>query len=263
MIKTFFKKLFNKLTLRNYRDQLLQQQNSNRAELTRLYNQVFLNNPVLVMQHIKIYLPLFYVDHIQKTIYQTHNFYEAETLEFLKLHYKSFDHIVDIGSNIGNHILYYCSNLQAKKVYAFEPNQVNLETLRKNVALNYLDNTVTVYPVALGAANGKAVQSDFSLSNTGMNKVANITSDEHTGNTVEMNSLDHFNFKKIDFIKIDVEGFEAEVLQGAEQTIKRTKPVIMVEVFDSNHQQVEALLQSFGYRKFFTLEEYNNIYVPE
>ena len=262
MIKRFLKKVFNKITLRNYREQVLYEQKATRIEITRLYDQVFLNNPVMVINNVKMYLPLFYVDHIQKIIYQTHNFYEAETLEFLKLHYKKLDHIIDIGSNIGNHMLYYCSNLQPVKVHCFEPNPFNLEVLKKNIAINYLDKMVTAYPVALGAENGKGIQKNFTLDNTGMNRVDKLTDEQETGNAVDIRSLDDFHFSQVSFIKIDVEGFELEVLKGAEQTIKQSKPVVMVEVFESSRQNVDALMEQYGYKKFITLEQYNSLYVP-
>jgi FkbM family methyltransferase len=259
----FFKKVYDKLTVRGFRDQLLYEIKTSQKEVGFLKEQLFINNPVMVIGGMKMYLPLFYTDHIQKIIYQTRNFYELETLEFLRLHYKQFDHIIDIGSNVGNHMLYYCGNLKPQKVRCFEPNSFIREQLLQNIALNHLDKLVTVHSCALGAANGNGTQTGFTLNNTGMNRIDLVTEQEDAANAVEIRSLDDLQIEHANFIKIDVEGFEAEVLQGAEQTIKRTKPVIMVEVFDNNRQQVEALLQSFGYRKFFTLEEYNDIYVPE
>jgi FkbM family methyltransferase len=261
-MRTFLKKVFNKITLKNYRDQLLYEQKTNRDVLLRLNDQLFLNNPVLVVGSVKMYLPLFYVDHIQKGIYQNRNFYEIETLEFLKLHYKRFEHVVDIGTNIGNHMLYYCSQLQANKVVCFEPNRFNREVLQKNIELNHLNNAVTVYPYAVGAENGKGIQTNFTLGNTGMNRVDKVEKEELSDDAIDIRSLDDFELAKIDFIKIDVEGFETDVLLGAAQTIERCKPVILIEVFENSREKVNKLMEQYGYRKFITLEEYNCIYVP-
>jgi hypothetical protein len=79
---------------------------------------------------------------------------------------------------------------------------------------------------------------------------------------IDIRSLDDFELAKIDFIKIDVEGFETDVLLGAAQTIERCKPVILIEVFENSREKVNKLMEQYGYRKFITLEEYNCIYVP-
>jgi FkbM family methyltransferase len=263
MIRSFVKKVFNKLTLKNYRQQLIYEQNTTRTVVKRLYEQIFLGNPVLVVQNVKMYLPLFYVDHIQKIIFETREFYEISTLEFLKLHFKEFHHVVDIGTNIGNHMLYYCSHLSAKNVICFEPNKINRETLIKNVELNHFSQVVTVYPFAVGAANGRGTQSNFSLGNTGMNRIDKFEGEpESNAETIEIKSLDSFNLQQVDFVKIDVEGFEADVLNGASATFLRCKPVIMIEVFENSRQQVDSIMTGYGYTKLITLEDYNSIYVP-
>lgn len=258
-----FKRFFHRLSLKTYREDIRQNQLKLIEEIKELHQQLFVSNPVLVVQNVKMYLPLFYVDHIQKGIYQSRNFYEIETLEFLRLHYKSFDHVVDIGTNIGNHMLYYCSNLSAKSVICFEPNTFNRSTLQKNIELNYLEKQVTVYPFAIGEVAGKGVQTNFSFGNTGMNRVDKV-SGETTSSTdsIDIRSLDSFHLQAVDFMKIDVEGFEADVLKGSAATIQRCKPVVMIEVFESNRPEVDALMQAYGYRCFITLEEYNSIYVP-
>ncbi len=92
-MRRFFKKIFNKLTLKNYRKQLIYEQNRTRTIIKQMYEQLFLSNPVLVVQNVKMYLPLFYVDHIQKIIFENREFYEIETLKFLKLHFKEFHHV--------------------------------------------------------------------------------------------------------------------------------------------------------------------------
>jgi FkbM family methyltransferase len=261
-MKHFLKRVYDKLTVRGFRDQLLHETKTTQKELAVLRDQLFTNNPVMVVGNMKICLPLFYADHIQKIIYQSRNYYELETLGFLRTHYKQFDHIIDIGSNIGNHMLYYCNYLAPKKVYCFEPNLFNRNQLEQNVSLNHLNKVVTVYPFALGATIGKGVQTDFSLGNTGMNRIDKLSDADSDEEAVDIRSLDSLNIPQANFMKIDVEGFEVEVLKGAGETIKRCKPVVMVEVFETNRPEVEVLMQGYGYKKFITLEDYNSIYVP-
>lgn len=263
MLRKFLKKIFDKLTVKYYRDQIISQQETLRVEMRHIYNQLFLNNPILVVQNVKMYLPLFYVDHIQKIIFQTRNFYEIETLTFLQLHYKKFEHVIDIGGNIGNHVLYYCSCMDATQVHCFEPNKFNREILKKNIDLNNLSHIVKIYPAALGSQAGKDIQEDFTFSNTGMNRVNKIQAEDKHENEIEIKPLDEFDIQKVNFIKIDVEGFELDVLKGSEQIIKRCKPVIMVEVFENNRLQIDELMGNYGYGKLTTLGEFNCLYTPQ
>ena len=250
-------RFFQRLSLKTYREDIKQNQLKLIEEIKLLHQQLFLNNPVLIVQNVKMYLPLFYVDHIQKIIYNDRNFYEIETLEYLQGRYGNFKNILDIGSNIGNHMLFYCSKMQAQRVICFEPNDFNHSVLIKNIELNNLQQIVTVHNCALGETAGKGVQKDFTLMNTGMNR---IETDQQ--GAIDIKRLDDFGYSNIDFVKIDVEGFEVEVLKGAGETITRCKPVVMIEVFEINRSEVEALMEGYGYKKFITLEDYNNIYIP-
>ncbi|HEX4957010.1 MAG TPA: FkbM family methyltransferase, partial [Lacibacter sp.] len=164
-------RFFQKLSLATYRKTVTDNQQKMVEELRHLHQQLFLQNPVLVTGNVKMHLPLFYVDHIQKIIYNTRNFYELETLAYLKKEYGQFESVLDIGTNIGNHMLYWCSEMGAKQVVCFEPNDFNRSVLLKNIELNHLEPIVTVHSCALGAESGKGVQSNFSLGNTGMNRV--------------------------------------------------------------------------------------------
>lgn len=257
----FFKRAYKKLSLQDFRFQVLEEQRANRAEMARLFDQLFLSNPVLLVEEIKMYLPLFNVDHIQKTIYRTRNFYEWETLSFLKIHYRQFDSIVEVGANMGNHMLYYCSQLGARKVICFEPNPHSFETLQQNICINHLEGTVEAYPLAIGAKNARGTQDHFTITNTGLNRVR-ATSEKNEEETVEIRSLDSFELPDVDFIKIDVEGGEMAVLEGARETILRCRPVLMVEVLDSRSTEVDSWLQDAGYHRLISLEGKNNLYVP-
>jgi len=251
-----------RMTLKPFRMQLLNELEENKQAVNGLRDQMFIENPVALIRNTKMYLPLFYVDHIQKIIFQTRDFYEIETLTFLQLHYKTFDYVIDIGGNIGNHVLYYCSCMDAKLVYCFEPNEFNRETLKKNVELNNLTSIVEIYPIALGSHAGKGVQEAFTFKNTGMNRVNKIEEGDKYENTVEIKPLDEFDIQRVNFIKIDVEGFELDVLKGSEQTIKRCKPVILVEVFENNRLQIDEIMVNYGYNKLITLGEFNCLYTP-
>lgn len=256
----FIKTFAERFSLKPYRSQVLTAIQQNTSAVHNLYEKIFADNPVGVIRNVKMYLPLYYIDHIQKIIFQTRDFYEIETLNFLKLHYKRFTHVIDIGSNIGNHALFYCTNMNAKAVDCFEPNERNLQTLKENIRLNFLEKSVRVHPVALGSEAGTGVQRDFTLTNTGMNRIVKTGIDENTEDVIEIKTLDEFKIERADFIKIDVEGFEMEVLKGAINTIRICKPVIMIEVFEPKRNEMDQFMETLGYRRLTVVGENNCIY---
>ena len=260
MIRKGIKRIYDILTLKDYRAEIVRNQQKQVQATTLLYEQLFSNNPVLVLSGVKIFLPLFYSDHIQKIIFSNRDFYEKETLLYLKSKYGSFAHILDIGSNIGNHMLFFCSHLQAKKVYCFEPNQYNFNVLSRNVELNNLEKTVMLHKVAAGSKTGKGVEKNFTLMNTGINRVETVTEENIAETQVDIVCIDDYGYGNIDFVKIDVEGFELEVLKGAAQTLQRSNAVVMIEVFEENQELVDEIMLAFNYTKTVTLEDFNIIY---
>lgn len=67
--------------------------------------------------------------------------------------------------------------------------------------------------------------------------------------------------EKVDFIKIDVEGFEYNVLLGAKNILNRYSPIIFIEVFEQNEDKVFELLKQFSYKKIEDLGENNYIFM--
>lgn len=138
----------------------------------------------------------------------------------------------DVGANIGYFSLLVSRKLNGEgKVYAFEPIPSNLNRLRHNVELNQAYQ-VTVCPFALSDCPGLSRISIPPASNSG---VARLTSASDTvGNTVHVETLDNFaaslKLPNLHLIKVDVEGYEEKVLNGAIKSIERFRPLIIVEI---------------------------------
>lgn len=252
------RKLFRKITFADFRAYVLSNQARHTEEIKQLKDQVFQSNPILIMHGMRIYLPYFYVDHIQRCIYTQHNFYESRTLTFLKSHYPHIKKIVEVGANIGNHMLFYKMHMGVDEVFCFEPNEVNRKILEKNIELNLLEEKVKVFPVALGEKEASGVQTSFDIKNTGMNRIEVVQ--HKTENSIDIMPMDSYEFKDIDFIKIDVEGHELPVLKGGLNTIVENKPIVMVEVFDDNVKAVNHFFESIGYAQKHILESHNFIF---
>src|SRR6056300_531048 len=126
----------------------------------------------------------------------------------------------------------------------FEPVEIFRECFKKNIP----HENVELLPVALGNKNG-FVSMNVELENTGATHVLCNTNDL---NKVELKKLDDYELTDIDFIKIDVEGYENQVVLGAKETLLRNKPIIIVEQkgFSDrfNETQFEAIdtLKSYG-----------------
>lgn len=149
-------------------------------------------------------------------------------------------HAIDVGAHVG-----LWSRQMAKafeSVSAFEPIPELTECFLEN--MKEFSN-VRLYPVALGAAVGR-VDIALPADNSGNGHVV-------PGNSFELRMLDEMKFDMVDFIKIDVEGGELDVVRGAEETIRKHRPVMVVEQkpdhgarFGNSDTAAVELLQSWG-----------------
>jgi FkbM family methyltransferase len=148
--------------------------------------------------------------------------------------------VLDVGANIGYYALMFVSLLEGKgHVICLEPDPNNLDELRRNVANNRLDHTVTIMPVAAGEFDGSV---RFAAGSNGR-----VASDGSL--TVSVVRIDSLMIKKLDVLKIDVEGYEASVLKGAQETLERDRPAIFLELHPTlltpdAHEDIIAFLRT-------------------
>lgn len=130
--------------------------------------------------------------------------------------------VVDVGANIGYYMLLFRRSVGSEgTIICIEPDEENLQELRRQIAGNSLLN-VTVMPVAAGAVDGKA------LLEPGIN--ARVREGGREGREVALRRLDSLLQSPIDVLKIDVEGYEGFVLDGATEALRRWKPSVFLEV---------------------------------
>lgn len=196
----------------------------------------------------KVYLPYYKNDLIQKEIANTKDFYEVGMLDSL-LNKGVLDSLkkgifLDIGSNIGNHTLYFFQRAYIQSAYCFEPVQDTFQILQKNITLNNLQDKTKLFNAGVGEKEGMAQIKNYNTNNTGLSqlKICNEGS-------IPVIAIDNMTFEgNISFIKIDVEGFELNVIKGMLNTIKKHKPIIYIEIRKVFLDEIHKHLQSFGYR---------------
>jgi|GEM_PF-2369345 len=141
--------------------------------------------------------------------------------------------VVDVGANIGLYSVVAAQRIGASgRVYAFEPVPENIAFLRKNLELNRVTDRVAVQEMAVGEADGE-LEIFLSDRQIGTHSAAKAPVGGSTSVKVPMRSVDAFvaniRISRIDVVKVDVEGYDGQVLQGALQTLRQHKPVLFIE----------------------------------
>jgi len=167
--------------------------------------------------------------------------------------------IIDIGANIGQSTLFFNQHSQGAEIVGFEPHPSTYERALKNIGLNGLDN-IKVENLGLGDKEERIKLYEVNPSNIGMNRALPTNENIADYNYVEIvvTTLDKYvnkhTLENISLIKIDVEGFEHKALKGAQETILRDTPTILLELDDENLVECNSsarmlidFLSSFGY----------------
>ena len=151
---------------------------------------------------------------------------EPESTEMIKKILNEGSTVIDIGANIGYYALME-SRLVGNKgaVYAIEPSPRNFNCLKSNIELNGYRN-IKAYQIAIGDRIGKAKMNISPHSN--LNSLVDQKNKKIIGRIdVDITSLDYFLKKKKnpDFIRMDVEGYECNIIRGMKNILKKKRPL--------------------------------------
>ena len=164
--------------------------------------------------------------------------------------------IVDVGANIGYYLLLFeqLAGPEAS-IVAIEPSRVNLAELKLNIERNGLRN-VQLHEVALGNKSGEAWLAESINSYVVPNGEGSYR--------VPVQTLDELVIGRVDFLKIDVDGYEGAVLDGARRVLERDRPIVFLEFhpllvtpYGHSFASVHTLLSTF-----YTSIEYYDIPYP-
>jgi FkbM family methyltransferase len=172
-------------------------------------------------------------------------FYEEDLLGALRDIVRPGDLALDIGANIGNHTV-FLAGICGCRVVAVEPDPGNFAHLTRNVALNNLQDRVTLIHAAAGAVAGRFAEIASRVPDNSGATTVSLT-DENTG--IPLIRLDDLDLPGApSLLKIDTEGMDLAVLQGASGLLARHSPVVVVEAQGvGEYDAIAAFLKQFGY----------------
>lgn len=146
------------------------------------------------------------------------------------------DVVCDIGASYGDSAIWW-SKVKGATVLAFEPLKDIYEILEANISMNKAD--VSAFNIAIGS--GKSISSSRE-----QNMLIKSCEAHHT--LVETKKLDDLGIKRMNILKIDVEGFELDVLNGAIHSIEKLKPRIIIETHSTElRNSCDKFLRNMGY----------------
>ena len=155
---------------------------------------------------------------------------------------------LDVGANIGNHALFFGERFRA--VHAFEPNPTTYHLLAFNAKLA---GNVSPHNLGLGSESG-VLRLNEDLDNMGASSIKYAPTGNARSVEIEVRRLDDLDLPLdgLCFMKVDVEGFEPQVLRGAARTIAAHQPLIVLEQhereFVDGTTECIAMLRDAGYR---------------
>lgn len=218
---------------------------------------------------------LTYLAHLVKGVTKQHHAW----MKFLLRKFIYNDSIVlDIGGHSGQYAKLFACLAPQGKIYSFEPGSYPRSIFKLSVRVNRLHN-VEVIGKGLGAEPG-TLSLVTPLKDNGVFRfgLAHIGTKENCTSTeieeVPVTSIDEFavdyQLKSLDFIKIDVEGWEAQILKGGSKTIRRYFPTLLVELVASQLSRTGddleatwAMLLSWGYNPYVHEDDHTLVHHPD
>ncbi len=156
-------------------------------------------------------------------------FCEEEELKYVRQFVGRCDAVAEVGAAVGNHTVFFAKALAPKTIHVFDANGPAVDQIRDNAALNCStpgSARVTVHHAAVGAKTGRI---------------------QIFGQDVAVVRLDDELKHKIDFLKIDVDGMEMDVLEGCRGVIARDRPKAMIEVQSELKERFRAFINEYDY----------------
>jgi len=211
-------------------------------------------------------------DGMYNDLYFTGNYEKGETLYF-KNELNNGDTLIDIGANFGWYTTLFSTLAgDSGEVHAFEPVPWIYDELNANIALNHLPKNIKTNQIALGDKIDNVVINTFSGLSHGHSSISNLGRSDYKTSSAAMVKLDdyikeHMAGRHIAFIKMDVEGAELMVLDGAIEFLTKARKIKIL--FEINFETASAFkyrpvdiikkLEGFGFEHFSKIGSDGNL----
>ena len=197
--------------------------------------------------------------------YLTGDYEEKDTLDRFCSWLREDSVFYDLGANVGYYSFIANQFISKGKIYSFEPMPPNIDTFNAHLKLNrkkLINNSINLMPYAVSDKEKEVVFSSSNMStegNTYVNSALHSNSEKNL--RVKCFSVDGLleqGYPTPDIIKIDVEGAEFDVLRGAEQTIKKYHPKILLATHDCHIPGVRKLCVDYLHQLGYKMELLSN-----
>ncbi len=202
-----------------------------------------------------------YVNYNKETFSKKFSYSYEREMQVIPRILKNPQVIIDVGANYGTYSFFFSRLYPHAKIFAFEPATSSYNILRKIIKSFHLDNVVPIKK-GLGSKEEKK-QIVMPMQYTILAYVSDGKTPNKQDKTedIEITTIDNFckknNIKNIDFIKCDVEGFELNVLKGAEKSLRKFKPIVFVEIeerhtkkYGINPEEMLRFFKKIGYGSY-------------
>lgn len=165
--------------------------------------------------------------------------YKDGSDSFLFSRVRETDTIFDVGANIGSTTLPFGKMVKNGEVFSFEPSMSNYKRILANMELNPSIKNIHIFDKGLGEKKERVKLYKVDANNPGMNRILpgneenNYDFEEIVTGTMD-DFVQEYKPKKINLVKIDVEGYEMSVLKGAVAVLETYKPALFIELDDEN-----------------------------
>ena len=223
-------------------------------------NYTYINNEnILICKESKQFNPFTWMDG---------KIYQQSAINFVYKKIKENFTVLDIGAQSGSFSL-LAKFLPNTSWHSFEPDPINYNLLEKNLIINNVTN-VNLYKDALSDKMGEDIF-NINPNQRGLNTLGKNLKRFHENDSlkikINLNTIDNlFLNTPVDFIKIDTEGAEYNIINGAREVLKKYKPSIFLECEEANLQQfnlsekkLKELISDIGYK--ITWQEEDNIFI--
>ena len=185
-----------------------------------------------------------------------------DEIHFVREFIKPDMQTLDIGANYGLYSTAIANNLGGKgKLWCFEPTQNTADALRNTIKKNHLDDRIELIQAGLSDHSGQATF--FTSPNAELNSLTETDTTSGEKQTIDLLTLDQclekYQWKTLDFIKLDAEGEELNILKAGKKTLSECSPLIMFELKHGTEVNTPLItaFKELGYKSYYLIPSLN------